>query len=165
MSLPEPTETKDSTGFTTIDGFHDQDLYACGGLGDLWRYDGAGWRFVDLKTNKSLRKVCCGSNGQVYVLAEGRSLFVRQGGSWSEIHFREYFDQSAGTILWYRDRLLILTETQGYEFVKGKIRTSKTITESPLQNHTHMACSERHIVLTNGDEVSFFDGKQWSKMV
>lgn len=161
----ETSVMKESKGFVAIDGFNDQDLYACGGTGDLLHCNGTKWQFVDLKTNRSLRQICCGTDGQVYILAEGRFLFVIQGGSWSEIHFKEYFDQLAGTILWYQDRLLILTETQGYEFVEGKVKSSKIIAKSPLQNYSHIACNEKNIVLTNGEEVVFFDGSQWKIVI
>ena len=43
--------TLDRGGFTDIDGFGEEDLYACGGRGDLWHFDGVVWAHVDLPTN------------------------------------------------------------------------------------------------------------------
>jgi len=65
-------------GFTDIAGFAADDIYACGGDGDLCHFDGKHWRELKTPTTADLHSICCAGNGMVYiggnkgVLIEGR---------------------------------------------------------------------------------------------
>ena len=151
-------------GFRDIDGFSDDDLYACGGLGDFWHYDRSQWRFIDLSTNVPLDHVCCGSNGVVYILATNRFLFFGRKNQWSEYRF-DTFSDLVGDIKWYKDRLLILTETNCYELIDNKLHKSKIIDDSPLKYYSYLSCCNEKMVLMNGTEGAYFDGVRWIKFL
>jgi hypothetical protein len=62
-------------GFSDLDGFHENDLYAVGGDPDIWRYDGEEWHQLDVTDGPFMPKcVCCASDGYVYI-----------GGAWGMI--------------------------------------------------------------------------------
>jgi hypothetical protein len=147
-------------GFRDIDGFAQNDLYACGGLGDLWRYDGKNWHFIDLSTNAALRKVCCGRN-KVHILVDNRFLLVGRENSWTECTFDD-FDDLVGDMAWYRDRLIIVTEARCYEFIDDKIIPSEIIARSPLDFYSYVRCYDDKIFLTSGSQAAFFDGHNWT---
>ncbi|HEX8610682.1 MAG TPA: hypothetical protein VF800_05280 [Telluria sp.] len=44
--LPKDKNFLDDTGFLDIDGFSPTDIYAAGGHGDLWHYDGKIWKQI-----------------------------------------------------------------------------------------------------------------------
>lgn len=151
-------------GFRDIDGYSGNDLYVCGGKGDFWRYDGENWRFIDLTTNATFRRICCGTNGKVFVLVDNRFLFVGRDDIWNERKLDEV-EGLIGEIRWYQDRLIILTERKCYELVEDRVVTSQLISESPLNTYSDMACNEKNIILTNRDEVAYFDGNEWSRIL
>jgi hypothetical protein len=62
-------------GFSDLDGFHENDLYAVGGDPDIWRYDGDEWHQLDVTDGPFMPEcVCCASDGYVYI-----------GGAWGMI--------------------------------------------------------------------------------
>lgn len=54
-------------GFEDFDGWSESDTYAVGGYGDVWHFDGKGRRQIPFPTDKPLKSVCCGGDGQVYI--------------------------------------------------------------------------------------------------
>jgi hypothetical protein len=48
MARGEP----DALGFDDIDGFSERDVYACGGRGHLWSFDGHAWRRRNVPTDR-----------------------------------------------------------------------------------------------------------------
>jgi hypothetical protein len=154
----------EESGFRDIDGFASNDLYACGGLGDLWRYDGTEWHFIDLTTNIPLQLVSCGSNGKAHILAGGRFLYVGRESEWAEVRFDD-FDDLVGDIQWYKDRLIIVTETSCYELIDNQAVPSQLIAKSPLKDYAYIDTYDKYIFLVNGFEGAFFDGNTWTKVL
>jgi hypothetical protein len=91
-------ETKGSVqeGFNDIDGFNESDIYAAGGAGDVWRFDGAGWRQCAFPSNALLQTVCCGGDGYVYIGGLQGVIFKGRENTWKKIH-------DGGMTLPYRD--------------------------------------------------------------
>ena len=116
----EEDRQKRDFGFEDIDGFSANDIYACGGEGDLFHYDGKRWDEIDCPTNVDLLSICCAGNGKVYVggmkgmLLEGRDdeweVIGKCGSSWIK------------SMAWYKDKLYLATDTGPYEFHNGKIQ-------------------------------------------
>ena len=91
-------------GFEDLDGFSHNDLYAVGGRGDVWHYDGTTWRAIKFPTNKRLETVCCGADGKVYISGYEGVTFVGRGDQWKKI---EAPDLVLGfkDMLWHQDRV------------------------------------------------------------
>ncbi len=91
-------------GFDDIDGFSETDIYAGGGRGDVWRYDGNQWMQVDFPSNSNVEAICCGTDGNVYISCYQGLTFVGRENRWRKIHdggislgFRD--------MVWYEDRV------------------------------------------------------------
>ncbi|MBL8300007.1 MAG: hypothetical protein JNN30_16835 [Rhodanobacteraceae bacterium] len=91
-------------GFRDIDGFNTSDIYAVGGHGDVWHFDGKNWGRVDFPSNQPLRTVCCAGDGNVYVSGYDGITFVGRGSRWRciaepaiSLPFRD--------LVWYGDRV------------------------------------------------------------
>jgi len=72
-------------GFSDLDGFCESDIYAAGGKGDVWRFDGSRWRQIAFPTNTYVNTVCCGGDGNVYISCYEGLTFVGRGNRWKEI--------------------------------------------------------------------------------
>ena len=70
------------SGFNDIDGFSENDIYACGGYGDLWRYHDGNWRQIDFPSNMILESICCADDGKVYIGAQSGTLIVGRENEW-----------------------------------------------------------------------------------
>ena len=75
----------DDGDFHDIDGFSSTDIYAVGGHGDVWHYDGLHWQQIAFPSNMTLENVCCGGDGFVYIGAESGTVFKGCGNQWKII--------------------------------------------------------------------------------
>ncbi len=155
-------------GFEGISGFADNDLYACGGRGDLWHYDGQQWLQVDIPTNANLMYICCGDDGLVYITTNLDTILVGRGEHWEVI----VPDPPIGTIesvIWYRDRCLINTASRLFEIQHGEL------IKSPLNNDcpsipSHISARGDILLIASdsyseGNEVSYYDGHEWHRII
>ncbi|WP_133512391.1 hypothetical protein [Candidatus Thiosymbion oneisti] len=121
-------------GFEDIDGFAADDLYACGGEGDLCHYDGRRWEVIDCPTNQYLYAICCAGNGKVYVGGDDGMLIEGRGDLWQVVgEDTEGFSwdgdpETAGMganivcMAWYQNRLYMGTNKGVYEYSGGEVQ-------------------------------------------
>ncbi|MEX9815363.1 hypothetical protein AB7X09_05175 [Providencia rettgeri] len=97
-------ETDTDMGFTDLDGFSEQDMYAVGGEGDVWHYDGEQWIPCGFPSNEQLSAVLCAPDGYVYIGGEGGSLWRGRQFQWEKLY------HGGSTILlnqlrWFEDKV------------------------------------------------------------
>ena len=73
-------------GFDDIDGFSEDDIYAVGGAGDVWHFDGTHWRPCRFPSDLLLQCVCCAGDGYVYIGGLMGTVFRGRGDTWTMIH-------------------------------------------------------------------------------
>ena len=74
-----------SLGFTDMSAFSANDMYAVGGKGDVWRFDGTIWHDCLLPTNAILSTVCCAGDGLVYISEFNGSVWAGRADQWKRI--------------------------------------------------------------------------------
>jgi len=150
-------------GFKDIDGFNESDLYACGGEGDLWTYDGKIWSKIDLPTNAALWKLCCGGDGLVYILTDQRTVVVGRGNSWRIIEQSETKD-ILEQLAWYKDRMYVSTAHALFEITNGVFAPSSL--EIPKQeSYANLASGDGVLVVAGAKEACMYDGQRWSTIL
>ncbi|WP_239428348.1 hypothetical protein [Snodgrassella communis] len=75
IKRPTLKEANSIAGFEFIDGFSETEIYAGGGKGDLWQFNGETWRQVFFSSDMPLESVCCGQDGFVYIGAQCGTVF------------------------------------------------------------------------------------------
>lgn len=75
-------EGLDNSMLIDLAGFSEMDMYAVGGGGAVWHFDGETWRVVEFPTNNRLYTVTCGGDGLVYITDIRGSLYKGRGSSW-----------------------------------------------------------------------------------
>ncbi len=87
LQLKPPSDSNFlNEGFRDFDMFSETDIYAAGGKGDLWHFNGEAWRQIHLPTNTWLETVCCGGDGMVYVSGYQGLLFKGRDDRWTKIN-------------------------------------------------------------------------------
>lgn len=104
-----PAEKVTDYGFDAIAGFNANDIYAVGGEGDVWRYDGKLWRQCAVPTNMLMESVCCAGDGNVYVGLQSGGLMRGREDSWEVIH-EDRMSVPFKDIVWFQDRLWCTSE-------------------------------------------------------
>jgi hypothetical protein len=110
-------------GFNDIGGFSEDDIYACGGNGDLMHYDGKEWRQLYCPINEELLSICCASDDLVYIGSDRGTLVAGRGDQWEVLKSRA--PEEINDLAWFKGRLYMTCRTYGInELYKGKIRTT-----------------------------------------
>ena len=154
----------DTGGFSDIDGFAEDDLYACGGRGDLWNFDGQSWKRVDIPTNETLRRLCCASDGLVYVVTLGRELWVGRAQTWTLV-VQDLTDAAFESIVEFGNRVILSTESALFEVVKTSIRPASLGKMPPMKSCSFLAAGDGILVVSGSRDACSFDGSVWSVII
>lgn len=149
-------------GFNAIDGFGENELYAVGWDGEIWRGDARAWKQCDSPTGAVLTDVCCGGDGVVY--ACGRNgLLVRAGDArrWELINTGT--EDDLWSVVFFEGKLYAAS------FGNVFVLEGKRLRPMNFGKHEPKTCGR----LTSGagmlwsigaKDVLSFDGKKWSRI-
>ncbi len=157
-------EQRSQHGFNNIAGFSDIDLYASGGEGDLWHYNGNRWRPVDMPTNAHFECICCGGDGQVYITTNLKTVVQGRGDRWQVIK-QDVTKQILEDITWYRDRIYISTEYGLFEIKDGVFSKAEIAEGSPYTFGFIDARDGVFLCVSPEGEISYHDENGWHKLI
>lgn len=152
-----------SVGFQDMDAFSPDDMYAVGGHGDVWHFDGQKWRQMGFPTNQQLATVTCAGDGNVYISTEGGSLWTGRKSTWKPIH------EGTSTInwndaLWFQDQLWLASDYQ-FRVWNGKSMEHVTHNGEEVPIYGHMDVRDGLLAIASPETVMTFDGQQWRTIV
>lgn len=112
-------------GFNDIDGFSVNEIYACGGGGDLWYYNGKTWEQQTCPTDTSLLSICCAPNGKVYVGGIKGVLLEGKNNEWKVVgKLGKCGNTWIKRMEWFQDKLYLATDQGLYEYANGEINST-----------------------------------------
>lgn len=91
-------------GFYDVDGFDENNIYAVGGDGDVWRCIDNEWIQCGFPTNLSLDVVCCAGDGKVYISGTEGITYVGIEDSWDRVK-GDTVSLPFKDIVWHEDRV------------------------------------------------------------
>ena len=91
-------------GFHDFDQFSSSDIYAAGGSGDLWHFNGTAWRRCKFPSNWGLSAVKCAPDGQVYVAAS-TVVYRGTGDRWERLKTKAQLSLPIKDLVWYDGEL------------------------------------------------------------
>ncbi|GAB2854576.1 hypothetical protein GCM10027277_23880 [Pseudoduganella ginsengisoli] len=156
-------QSSNKLGFRDLDAFSDHDMYAVGGHGDVWHYDGTKWTQMGFPSNVQLGTVTCAGDGNVYISSEGGSLWVGNKSTWKRI----YEGGSSvlwNDVLWFQDKLWLASD---YNFAiwNGKELEPVMHDGKPVSIRGHMDAYDGLLVVASLEFAMAFDGQQWQTIV
>lgn len=165
LPLPKVKRKVDENdyGFDDIHGFSANDLYAVGGEGDVWHYDGKRWKQIPFPSNMDLYNVCCGGDGQVYIGGRSGAVFRGRENRWEKIH-----DGGLSLRLkdmeWYQDRVWCTNDYGVWTIKDGKFEDAGL----PLAIGNcagRLAVGDGVMVLAGMYGAAMYDGQEWQMLV
>jgi len=156
---------RNDVGFDDIDGFSEQDIYACGGDGDLWHYNGQRWRQLDPPCNWRMERLCCARDGNVYIVGfEGEVLRGRDD-TW-KAWIQEEQGFTVEQIAWYQNKLYCSTHYTLLELTDEKQwqRVDYQQEEIPTQ-FGYLDANDDILLIAGPRGASFFDGQRWTNII
>lgn len=157
---PDAEETNlEHAGFSDLDGFSEQDMYACGGRADLWHYDGGRWTQVELPINAVLERVCCGDDGFVYITTNLRAVVRGRGTAWDVITDGQP-EQVLESMVCYDQKIIVSTVSELYVVDAFGFRPAR-LGEPKMKSKAHLAAGDGVLLVAGADEAAVFDGSKW----
>lgn len=149
-------------GFSDIDGFSEKDMYACGGHGDLWHYNGHMWSQVDIPTNTVLENICCTEGGLVYITTNQRKLLRGRKDSW-EIMEQNVTKKGFESIVEYGSHILVSTVSE-ILVVDGDDLRKWDVGMPKMKSSAYLATNDGILVVAGGTEALIYDRQSWTRI-
>ena len=115
----DPTEHRNDIGFKDFDGWGENDIYAVGGMGDVWHFNGQDWRQIPFPSNMMLSAVCCAGDGQVYIAAYN-GIFRGRDNHWQKIG-ETPTDLLIKDMVWYEDKVWFTNDYGLWTIDNGRV--------------------------------------------
>lgn len=152
-----------SAGFEALDGFSQDDLYAAGGKGDVWNFNGKQWRRIDFPSNLTIETLCCGGDGRVYISGYDGHTFVGRGDTWKKIESRELISLAFQDMIWYEDRIWC-TNDYGVWWIVGDQLVKADIPAFARISAGHLSTRDGVLLLAGFYGAAFLEQGQWHKI-
>lgn len=150
------------SGFESIDGISESDIYAVGISGEIWSFDGLIWRQLDSPVNTILNDVCCAPDGQVYICGRQGVLLVGHQDTWKAVD-HAFYDEDFWSITLYRNTIFLASLKNIYYLNNNELLPVKFGDDFPKTCY-HL-CAENDRLLSIGEkDVMIFDGYIWSRI-
>ncbi|WP_348945265.1 hypothetical protein ABHF33_01250 [Chitinibacter sp. FCG-7] len=114
VPLPEQLPSEGETSWSITLGFQDlaafaaNDMYAVGGYGDVWRFNGEHWQQCAFPSNAHLETVCCGSDGRVYISDQKGKVWAGRENRWELLANSDLpWGSQPIDAVWFADRLIL----------------------------------------------------------
>jgi len=149
-------------GWRDVSGFSESDIYAVGGLGDVWHFNGTDWRQCDFPSNELLYNVCCAADGQVYIGGNLGRLWVGKEDSW-ECASDQEFSMQWKDIVYFQKTLYLGSDYGLWTYSDGAIELADVPAQVQLGSGSGIDVNfEGDLMLVAGrNGASMFDGQTW----
>lgn len=150
-------------GFDDLDGFSEQDVYAAGGKGDVWHYNGSQWTKCKFPSEEQLNVVCCAKDGYVYI-AGRKGIWKGKADNWEKVCEIDT-SNPIKTARWFKDKLWMTTDYGMYIWDGKNIQTEVIYNGYRLPIQGKLDCTEDILFVANTYAVWSFDGEIWTEVL
>ncbi|WP_322054430.1 hypothetical protein [Paraburkholderia bannensis] len=174
VPLPADIETGDyalpSFGFNDMCGFNEHDMYAVGGEGDVWRFDGKQWHHCPFPADTPLETVACGEDGKVYISDMKGCVWAGRENRWTQVAEADFgWGSQPLDSAWFKGRLYLGSQDGLYTLGENKnvVALENVDSEAPgMGNCGRVDVSpDGQFMLTAGSfGATLYDGTTWTRL-
>lgn len=150
-------------GFEDISGFSESEVYAVGGKGDIWWFDGQTWQQCGFPTNDKLKNVVCAGDGFFYV-ASGRAIWRGKKNTWEKIDIIELHDE-LNDLCWFNNMLWGIGDADFFIWDGNSIKDFFLCNGEVIHPSGSMDSSNSMMLIASSSAVWTFDGDEWCNIV
>ncbi|UXH80646.1 hypothetical protein [Roseateles amylovorans] len=165
-NLPDPPNPKKASrfGFDAIAGFNANDIYAAGGEGDLWRFDGRFWRQCQVPTNMMMETLCCAGDGHVYVGLQSGGLMRGREDEWEVIH-QDNMSVPFKDIVWYQEQLWCTSEYGLWTVGKDGKLVDADVPALASACSGNLSTADGILMVAGLNGAAIHDGNEWHRLL
>ena len=146
-----------------IHGFAEDEIYAVGWKGALWRFDGTKWTQIDSPTNLILTGVFCADDGNVYVCGQIGTVLRGRNDRWETIKHNST-EVDFWNLEWFNESLYISSTQFLFTLEKDDTLKLELFGGDPPSSRLHLNACDGVMWSIGASDVMAFDGKNWSRI-
>lgn len=144
-----------------LSGFSETDIYAAGGAGEVWHYEGKQWEQMSFPSIERLYNICCAGDGNVYVAGNMGSLYVGRKNGWKKLS-EAAFSAPFKDIAWFAGKLWCgsdcgLWTFDGQDMVRAKVPVDVQLASGAIDISPDGAL----MLTASANGAALFDGNAW----
>ncbi|WP_263144538.1 hypothetical protein [Pseudomonas sp. RIT-PI-AD] len=173
LELPADAADNDdywmTLGFKDLSAFAADDLYAVGGSGDVWRFDGKRWQNCPFPTNAQLETVCCAGDGKVYISDAKGCVWAGRESRWQKVAQADLaWGHQPVDAAWFKGRLYLGAQ-EGLYTLSGKelVPLGEVDTQAPsamVSGRLDVSPDGEHLLTAGPHGACLFDGQDWTRL-
>jgi len=154
-------------GFSALDGFNENDIYAGGNKGDSWHYNGKSWDRIDLPLNTDISTITCTPNDLVYISCRIGSVLAGRLDSWEIIDSSKQITHSA----WFKGKIYFVDMLgRIYTHNEGDKELTEAVFKTQFPDYMHhlikgIASCEECLVIYTEVQAYAYDGENWHEII
>ncbi len=149
-------------GFHDFDQFSDSDLYAAGGSGDVWHFNGTKWRQCKFPTDWGVSALKCAPDGHVYIAA-GNLIYRGSGDRWQKLQSKASITLPLRDLVWYEGTLWT-TNDYGVWTLKDEALVEADLPSGVKVCSGNLATRDGVLLLAGHGGASFKRDGQWTEI-
>jgi len=153
---------EEGPGFLDVDGVSAHALWAVGWLGEIWRYDGAGWQQEVSPTTAHLTSLRVLPNGDAWACGFGGVVLNRRGGRWRSVDPGVYRGNWYGLEV-YDGEVYLAGHGRLARVDHGRVVAVETGLSRPFSTH-RLHARDGSLWSVSENHLLHFDGERWSKV-
>lgn len=153
----------DDGGFHDIDGFSESGIYAAGGHGDVWHFDGSAWQQIAFPSQMTLETLGCGGDGNVYIGAESGTVFKGRVNQWKIIH-RGEMTLPFRDMVWHQDQLWCSSD-DGIWTIKDEVLSKADVSASVRVCAGNLSVGDGALLVAGHYGAALHDGARWHRLI
>lgn len=158
----EPPNREAVHGFETLLALSDEEIYAAGWEGEIWRFDGVGWFRVPTLTNLIITNLALADDGRVYACGQAGLMLVGRGDYW------DVLESGTTEDLWsiksFKGRLFASGFRNVFEWKDGALEPVAEV--AALTNSCYSLSTNGEALWSVGPKsVLVSDGTAWHRIV
>lgn len=147
-----------SLAFKDIDAFTEKDMYAVGGDGEVWHYDGDSWEQYKFPSTEQLSTVVCALDGNVYIGGKDGNVWKGRENSWQKVYDGN-FTVMWNEMRWFEDQLWLCSDYMLRILGNGELIVPQDAHGNQIVLEGHIDAYDGILAIVGQDQVHTFDGK------
>jgi hypothetical protein len=150
------------TGFQTVGGFSEDEVYVAGFSGECWLLRSSGWTQLNSPTNLALNSICCAPDGRAYLCGKVGTIIVGREDTWETID-QDVTKEEFFSVVWFQEKLYLATTKFVYSLESGRLELVD-FGESGAASCLHLTTGYGMLWSIGPKDLLAFDGRRWTRI-
>lgn len=160
--IPRVQDPDEISGFESLDGFSEKDIYAVGWDGEIWNCVDGAWREETSPVNSVLLDVSCGGDGFVYACGRNGILVRGRRDAWEVLDLNG-FTESLWSLAWFDGHLYAASMDTVFVLEDDGLIPVSMGSDS-ADTCYKLICGDGIMWSIGAKDVMSFDGRQWTRI-